>query len=214
MAIAFADIMGRISDMRPDLPERLWLSGFQIAAKRLARLSLALRETVTFNVAANGTSARVYEAAALKDVVWIFKAETVVGGVTTPIPEMNLSDYYAQMQGTKHTAGPISAFANDQGLFLPYLTPTAQTVINAFVAYTPKGDFITADFGADAMDALVCGALAHVLAVPGKGQNQGLALMNENEFRDNATNLEAKVLLGEGGSTRFNTRQTWGRIRQ
>lgn len=74
------------------------------------------------------------------------------------------------------------------------------TAIEVLLSYIPVGEIDTIPLPAEAEDTIVAGAIAEILALPGKGQNLKLSLIRESEFKKGLANLRALAITGYGGS--------------
>ncbi len=74
------------------------------------------------------------------------------------------------------------------------------TAIEVVLSYIPVGEIDTIPLPAESEDAIVAGALAEILSLPGSEQNLKLALIRENEFKKGLANLRSLTMTGYGGS--------------
>lgn len=217
--ITFAQIQDRILPMRTDKLAREGQLSFQVSARRLAVETLALQEETEFTVVADVVSSPVYDVAADgKESLFIFKAEwQKPDGTWEP---MHLYNQEALKDLTRHThnrSGEMKGYTSDQGRFWPNRPPVIDTQVRAIVAYQPVGDFDEVDFGRDFEDALVEGALAHLLRLPGTDRDPQGAELSEKRFQSMASALRGMVLIGDAGYFRGSTqpkRSVFGRPMQ
>jgi hypothetical protein len=201
MSFQYAYIRDRIESFRPDLKGRQGQLAYQVSARRLADETLGLQEEVIFIAPANSISTEIYTPDVdWKVAIYIFKAEyQKPDGSYKPLPLFNqdaLTDLYRH---THENSGTMAAYTTVQGQFWPNRPPAVDTQIRAIVAYKPIGDFDEVDFGPDYEDALVEGALSHLLRIPGHDQDKRGAQDSEMRFLSMASSLRGINLIGDAG---------------
>jgi len=95
--------------------------------------------------------------------------------------------------------GVMRVFTSDQGRFRPNRPPTADTQIRAVVAYQPTGDFDEVRFSHEFEDALVEGALAHFMRLPGPDRDLIAAADAEDAYSARASSLRGMIMIGDMG---------------
>jgi len=197
----YAYIRDRIEPFRPDLIGREGQLAFQIAARRLADETLGLQEETLFTCPANSLWAPVYVPTTdWKISVFIVKAEyQKPDGTFCPLPLYNQEEVENLTRHTHNQAGVMAAYTSVQGNFWPNRPPAIDTQIRAIVAYKPIGDFDEVDFGPDYEDALVQGALAHLLMLPGQHRDPQGAALAEERFISMSSSLRGINLIGDAG---------------
>ncbi len=233
--ILFDEIADRILPMRPDIEDRQAQLGFQVAVRRLAVDTYALQETVTLEVLAGTTRAEVYGQdedydqdedygqQIEKNCVCILKGEARKLGSTADfdgLEPLNEGDYRQHSFSVTQDVGPIIAYIDDGGAFVPYFTPEEHHEVRLLVAYAPKGgDFDFAPLNAECEDAIVAGTLAYILRLPGKHQNLQLAENEDAKFNDYAADVRSRILIGIHGYRRASSsnvvprRNAWNKLR-
>ena len=201
---AYAYIRDRIDSHRPDLKGRMGQLAFQIAARRLATETLDLQEEVLFTAPAGSVYTEIYTPDEdWKVSLYIFKAEYQKSdGTYSPLPLYNQD---AVQELTKHThndPGVMKAYTSVDGNFWPNRPPAFDTQIRAIVAYKPIGDFDEVDFGPQYEDALVQGALAHLLLLPGEHRDPKGAESAEGKFISECSHHLGVNLIGDVGYSR------------
>lgn len=205
--ITFAQIQDRIGCMRPDKMPREWQLAFQVSARRLAMETLGLQEIVEFTVLANSVYAPVYDSPSyMKEAIFIFKAEWQKTDATwEPMRLLNQEGLKDLTKHTHNSPGEMKGFTSDQGRIWPNRPPAIDTQVRAVVAYKPMGDFDEVDFGQDFEDALVEGALSHLMRLPGPDRNLQDSELAERRFLSMASSLRGVVLIGDAGYSRGST---------
>jgi hypothetical protein len=217
--ITFAQIQDRIGCMRPDLKPRQWQLAFQVSARRLAAETLGLQEVAEFTVLANSVYCAVYDVAVDgKEAVYLHKAEyQKVDGSWEPMPLMNQEALEELTRHAFNAPGLMKGFTSDQGAFRPNRPPAINTQVRAVVSYKPMGDFDEVDFGQDVEDALVEGALSHLLRLPGHDRDLQGSELSERRFLSMASGLRGTILIGDVGYLRASSqpkRMHFGRTMQ
>lgn len=204
--ITFAAIQDRIGAMRPDLLPREWQLAFQVGARRLATETLALQDFVLFTIPAESIFVSIDDPDGLRAALYIFKAEwQKTDGTWDPMPLMN---EWALKDLTRHiynSTGEMKGYTSDQGKFYPNRPPKVDTQVRALVAFKPIGDFDEVDFAQDFEDALVEGALAHLMRLPGQNRDRAESELSENRFLSMVSGLRATTLIGDVGYVRGST---------
>jgi hypothetical protein len=202
--ITFAQIQDRIGCMRPDKLGREWQLAFQVSARRLAAETLGLQAIVEFEVLANSVYSPVYDSTVdEKEAVFIFKAEWQKVDLTwVPLVPLNQEKLNDLTGHTHDSPGEMKAFTSDQGKFRPNRPPAVNTQVRAVVAYKPIGDFDEVDFGPEFEDALVEGALSHLMRLPGELRNVQDFELAERRFLSMSSGLRGSVLVGDVGYAR------------
>jgi hypothetical protein len=201
---AYEYIRDRIDPMRPDLKGRMGQLAFQVAARRLATETLDLQEEVIFLATAGSVYTQIYT----PDVDWrvalyIFKAEyQKPDGHYHPLPLFNQDALRDLTKHTHNDSGDMKGYTSVDGNFWPNRPPAIDTQIRAWVAYKPIGDFDEVDFGPDYEDALIQGALAHLLRLPGEHRDPQGAETAEVRFESECSHLRGINLIGDVGYSR------------
>jgi len=242
--ITFGQIRDRIQPMRTDKKDRQAQMAFQVGARRLASETFGLQEIVIFTMPAGAFAVEPYSQASQivlgdgssltidpttltysdptdnpweKETVTIFKAEFLSSDGSW----RGLHLYNQQLLGKmSHKIEPgwgtMRAYTSDQGRFRPNIPPAADTQVRAVVAYQPTGDFDEVCFSHQFEDALVEGALAHYLRLPGKGRDLAAAADADGRFLSMASGLRGMALIGDQGYVRGSTsprkHERWGRF--
>lgn len=205
--ITFAQIQDRIGSMRPDKLPREWQLAFQIGARRLATETLALQETVDFTVTAYAVTTELTWPDLDRECLWIFKAEWQKDDDSWE--PMRLYNQEALKDLTRHTqndAGLMKGFTSEQGKFRPNRPPSVDTQVRAVVAYQPVGDFDEVDFGREFEDALIEGALSHLMRLPGEQRDMNASELAERRFQSMASGLRGTTLIGDAGYIRASSK--------
>lgn len=202
--LTFASISNRIGPMRPDKLPREWQLAFQVAAKRLAEETFGLQEVAEFTIPSGTVYVPVYDPTTdLKEAVHIFKAEWQdPAGNWNPLRPLNERQMEATTRHAFNSPGEMRAFTYVQGKFYPNRPPAVDTQVRGTIAYVPVGEFSEVDFGAEYRDALVEGALAYLLRLPGKEQDRAAAAASEAAFQSMASGLRGVNLTGAIGFAR------------
>jgi hypothetical protein len=203
----FSDIQDRISPFREDKRPREAQLAYQISCRRLAIETLALREQATFTVPAGATSTPIYDPTFQREAIYIFRANQQGPGSNgwRELRLYNQAEIVDLYQQITPMAGLMAAYTTVQGRFWPNRPPSADTLILADVAYKPVGDFDEVDFGPEFEDAIVNGALAHYMLLPGEGRDKEMAREFEVRFASEAGALRGAVLVGDAGYNRAST---------
>lgn len=206
--ISFYAVQDRIGSMRPDKLEREWNLAFQIASRRLAVDTLALQETVDFTISADASSADVYDAETdEKECLHIFKASYQnSNGVWIPLVLINQENLFFASEKIVEDSGTMEAYSCRMGKFTPNCPPEVETTVRAIVAYKPLGDFIEVGFPHNFEDAIVEGAIAHLLRLPGAEKNLQESEMAERKYQSMASGLRGITLIGNDGYRRGSAR--------
>jgi len=199
--------------MRPSSLPRLWQLAFQVAIRRIAVETLCFREIVTIDVLADAVTIPVYESADEKECAHIFKAErTNLSGEWVELYNLNQRQLLEGTLKVNYPSGEFCAFSKAiNGDLVPYAPPAVATQVRAMVAYKPLGDFDEADCGAEFEDAIVAGALAHLLLLPGADQSISLAGQKDVEFLSMCSGLRGSSLIGDIGYARASSSRTYPR---
>jgi hypothetical protein len=193
---------------------RLWQLAFQVAIRRIAVETLCFREdTVALDVLADTTTIPLYVTADEKECVHIFKAErTNLAGEWVELYNLNQRQFLEGTLKVNYPSGEFCAFTKAiNGNLVPYAPPAVATQVRAQVAYKPLGDFDEADCGAEYEDAIVAGALAHLLLLPGTDQSVSLAMQKDIEFLSMCSGLRGSSLIGDIGYARASSSKTYPR---
>ena len=196
----YAYIRDRIEPFRDDLKPRVAQLSYQVACRQVALETLALREFVEFTIPAGTICQPIYDPTYEREAIYIFRAK--LSGHRRDLPLYNqdaLEDLYHNLSPFE---GTIAAYTTDQGQFWPNRPPAADTQVIADVAYKPIGDFDEVGFGPEFEDAIVHGALAHFLALPGSGQDKSEARRLEAQFITESSSLRGANLVGDAGYKR------------
>lgn len=203
--LQFTDFQDRIGPMRPDRLPREWQLAFQVAVRRLCQETMALQYVVEFTMPTGSTSQEILytndDGLALVSV-YIFKAE--YEDTQGNWNELRLHNQ-EQMREHSHvlpSQGIMRAFTSTMGRFQPNVPPAVDTNVRALVAFKPTGDFDAIDLGVDYEDAIVAGALAHLLRLPGTERDLNRADAEEVKFMNLASSLRGAVLVGDAGYAR------------
>ena len=199
----YAYIRDRIEPFREDLKPRQGQLAYQISCRQVALETLALREIVTFTIPAGTISQPIYDPTYEKEAIYIFRA--MLSGASKDLRLYNQAELEDLYHSISPGEGTIAAYTTDQGQFWPNRPPSVDTQVIADVAYKPIGDFDEVDFGPEFEDAIVHGALAHYLALPGKGQDKAEARRLETQFITECSSLRGANLVGDAGYYRAST---------
>lgn len=212
--VTFAQVQDRIGCLRPGSLPRLWQLSFQVAIRRIAVETLCFREdTAPLDVLADTTAIPLYVAEDEKECVHIFKAErTDPAGEWVELYNLNQRQFMEGTLKVNYASGEFCAFTKAiNGNLIPYAPPNVATQVRAKVAYKPLGDFDEADCGAEYEDAIIAGALAHLLLLPGADQNISLAMQKDIEFLSMCSGLRGSSLIGDMGYARASSSKTYPR---
>lgn len=202
--IAFADIQDRILPMRTDKFPREGQLAFQVAARRLCKETFALQEVAEFTMPANTVYMDPYVPATdYKDSLYIFKAEYQKPDLTwAPLRILNEVQLEDTTRHAFNSPGLMKAYTSQNGKFYPNRPPAIDTQVRGVIAYVPLGDFDEIDFPVEFEDALVQGALSHLMRHPGKDKDLKMAEVCEAAFLAMASGFRGSTLIGDVGYAR------------
>ena len=235
--ITFDQIRDRIEPLRGDKKPREAQLSFQIGARRLASETYGLEEIVLFTLPAGAFRVEPYRYASaivtddgyqitIDPATWQstdnpFQKETVLvvkADYQTASGSWNgLHGYNEQLMFKHHhhvepaSGSSLRAYASDRGQFRPNRPMLIDTQIRAVVAYQPVGDFTGVEFSHEYEDALVEGALASYLRLPGKDMDRREAAECEARFLSMASALRGMSLIGAQGYARGSTHPRHGK---
>lgn len=222
--IDYSDLQERILVQRDDLLPRQGQIAFQVAVKRLATKTLGIQEVTDFNVVAGSRLCPVYDPADTsieKKCVHIFQAAVSTdGGLKwSALGLLNEASLSPMHMDPVQPPGSMRVFSCKDGAFVPYPPPLTDAQVRALVAYQPFGDFSTVELGADFEDAVVEGALSHLLRIPGLRLNLQGAEIAERRFQGYCSELRGSTLLGVNGfmdyiGTSLPPSNRWGKLRR
>ena len=196
--ISFAAIQDRLLTKRTDKDAREHQMAYQIAVRRFAVISLSLQEVHTFTLTGGARVASTYAAVDEKEALFILKAEKETApGVFESLFPLNARRLREHTLDISQGIGTLHSFVSDHGRFLPYQIPVADTQVRALIAYKPVGEFDEVDLPGEAEDAIVDGALAELMALPGRQRSAEMADMHSRAFKAAAEDALGVALIGD-----------------
>jgi hypothetical protein len=207
--ITISNLFSRVAFHRPDLELALVGVCLRNTARKVARDTISMADTITFSSVLNKQEYVLTPTDPLTEVIrvnraWIYNTNTTKWD---PLMEWNYIELKKTFLMNNQTFQKPTSYADKFGTLVLYPVPNQPTVVPVGTAYQiradcriqPIGEFKTIDLPAESEDALVFGALSELFAYPGEKNNPPEAMAYLNRFEHASANLKQAANLGTSG---------------
>lgn len=202
MSFDIRPLVAQVGLARPDVDSALIVFCVEEGVREVCRRTHLAQMTQDYTVTAN-TNAVTVALSADKSYIRTMRALWMGASDTQweDLEEISFRD--ALDFEVWKLAGNVQQWSQQTGNVLIYGTPTENGTLRLVSSYVPLGSFDTVPLPEVATSAIACKASALALGIPGPGQNAGMAMAKDTEFRRSIGNLRARAMVGEGGSPSF-----------
>lgn len=212
MALTVRSLLPKVFPYRKDLLEDDAIFAIQETVRKICRLTQYAQTTVSASTVASTStvdlSSLVTEGSVFR-VIRVRRLDTTTSAYRILDP-VNFEEVNALTRYRDDDEGTPYYWTQKSGSTIElYPVPDAIYTLEVTTSYIPEGEIETIPLPDESEDAIVAGAISHLLMRPGMGQNLGLAKDREVLFNREADALKASAMFGLTSKTRVTGRPAW-----
>lgn len=217
MALTVRSLLSKVHPFRTDLEEERSIHAIQETVRKICRQTGMAKVTVAASTVANTATVSLASPVTGGDVFRVHRVRILDTALSSYriLSVVNSTDVDDVLSYRNESEGePVSWSYAGSDIIELFPTPDAIYTLEVIASYVPEGEIDTIPLPDESEDAIVAGALATLLMLPGRNQNLSLSKDREVLFNRELSWLRAATEFGLSGRARAhgptNTFHRWG----